>query len=118
MAGDYLYASLPLVHKEKVTGHHHPYAFKPRMGHSSSSREKIMDDENNNMSQTQSETNGEPRRETFTMHEEGTWANSEFTHPQIPIAQSILDQSKMRQQRNQSPKAHNVAKCQSQKEQQ
>ncbi|MBW0510536.1 hypothetical protein O181_050251 [Austropuccinia psidii MF-1] len=113
-----LYASLPLVHEEKVTGCHHPYASKPRMGHARPSREKIMDDEDENMSQTQSETNGEPRRENFTMHEEGTWENSEFTHPQIPISQSMLDQSKMRKQRNQSPKAHNVSKHESQKEQQ
>ncbi|MBW0571123.1 hypothetical protein O181_110838 [Austropuccinia psidii MF-1] len=37
---DELYASSPLVHKEKVTGRHHPYASKPRMGHASSSIEK------------------------------------------------------------------------------
>ncbi|MBW0583313.1 hypothetical protein O181_123028, partial [Austropuccinia psidii MF-1] len=50
---DELYASSPLVHKEKVTGHHHPYASKPRTGHASSSREKIVDDEDENMSLTQ-----------------------------------------------------------------
>ncbi|MBW0525837.1 hypothetical protein O181_065552 [Austropuccinia psidii MF-1] len=33
---DELYASSPLVHKEKVTGHHHPYASKSRTGHASS----------------------------------------------------------------------------------
>ncbi|MBW0573377.1 hypothetical protein O181_113092 [Austropuccinia psidii MF-1] len=27
------YASSPLIHKEKVTGRHHPYASKPRTGH-------------------------------------------------------------------------------------
>ncbi|MBW0520614.1 hypothetical protein O181_060329 [Austropuccinia psidii MF-1] len=51
-------------------------------------------------------------------HEQGTHSNSEFTHPQIPLAQSMLDQSKMRQQRNKACKAHNVAKRASQKEQQ
>ncbi|MBW0467093.1 hypothetical protein O181_006808 [Austropuccinia psidii MF-1] len=45
MAGDEIYASSPLVHKEKLTGRHHPYASKPRTGHASSSREKIVDDE-------------------------------------------------------------------------
>ncbi|MBW0579729.1 hypothetical protein O181_119444 [Austropuccinia psidii MF-1] len=40
---DELYASSPLVHKEKVTGCHHPYASKPRTGHASSSRETIVD---------------------------------------------------------------------------
>ncbi|MBW0484024.1 hypothetical protein O181_023739 [Austropuccinia psidii MF-1] len=29
------YPSSPLVHKENVTGHHHPYASKPRTGHAS-----------------------------------------------------------------------------------
>ncbi|MBW0467313.1 hypothetical protein O181_007028 [Austropuccinia psidii MF-1] len=42
---DELYTSSPLVHQENVTGHHHPYAFKARTAHASSSREKIMDDE-------------------------------------------------------------------------
>ncbi|MBW0574965.1 hypothetical protein O181_114680, partial [Austropuccinia psidii MF-1] len=69
------------------------------------------------MSPTQSETHGEPRRDNFTMHEEGTWENSERTHPQKPIAQSMLDQSKMRQQRNQAHKTHNMEKCASQKDQ-
>ncbi|MBW0568172.1 hypothetical protein O181_107887 [Austropuccinia psidii MF-1] len=32
---DELYASSPLVHKEKVTGCHHPYASKPRTAHAS-----------------------------------------------------------------------------------
>ncbi|MBW0492939.1 hypothetical protein O181_032654 [Austropuccinia psidii MF-1] len=118
MAGDEVYASLPLVHKEKVTGCHHPYASKPRMGHSSSSRERIVDDEDGHMSLTQSETNDEPRRANFTVQEQGTKSNSELTHPQIPLAQSVLDQYKMRQQRNQAREAQNVAKCASQKEQQ
>ncbi|MBW0471849.1 hypothetical protein O181_011564 [Austropuccinia psidii MF-1] len=60
---DELYASSPLVHKEKVTGRPHPYASKPRTGHSSSSREEIVDDEDENMSPTQSETNDEPMRD-------------------------------------------------------
>ncbi|MBW0541921.1 hypothetical protein O181_081636 [Austropuccinia psidii MF-1] len=118
MAGDELYASSPLVHKEKVTGRHHPYASKPRTAHASSSREKIVDDEDENMSPTQMETNDEPRRDNFTGHEQGTQSNSEFTHPQMPLAQSMLEQSKVRQQRNQACKAHNVAKRASQKEQQ
>ncbi|MBW0501985.1 hypothetical protein O181_041700 [Austropuccinia psidii MF-1] len=54
---DTLYASLPLVHKKKVTGHHHPYCSKPRTAHASSSREKIVDDEDEDMSPNHSETN-------------------------------------------------------------
>ncbi|MBW0560968.1 hypothetical protein O181_100683 [Austropuccinia psidii MF-1] len=115
---DELYASSPLVHKEKVTGHHHPYASKPRTPHASSSREKMMDDEDENMSPAQMETNDESRRDNFTAHEHGTQSNSEFTHPQMPLAQSMLEQSKVRQQRNQDRKAHNVAKRENQKEQQ
>ncbi|MBW0564277.1 hypothetical protein O181_103992 [Austropuccinia psidii MF-1] len=118
MAGDELYASLPLVHKEKVTGHHHPYASKPRTGHASSSRVKIVDDEDENISLTQSERNDEPRRDNFMAHEQGTQSNSEFTHPQMPLAQSMLNQSEIRQQRNKARKAHNVAKRASQKEKQ
>ncbi|MBW0561785.1 hypothetical protein O181_101500 [Austropuccinia psidii MF-1] len=67
-----LYASSPLVHKEKVTGRYHPYASKPRTGHASSSREKIVDDEDENMSPTQIERNNEPRRDNFMAHEQGT----------------------------------------------
>ncbi|MBW0460899.1 hypothetical protein O181_000614 [Austropuccinia psidii MF-1] len=115
---DELYASSPLVHKENVTGCHHPYASKPRTGHASSSREEIVDDEDEKMSLTQSETNDEPRRDNFVVHEQGTQSNSEFTHPQMPLAQSMLDQSEVRQQRNLAHKAHNVAKHASQKEQQ
>ncbi|MBW0476604.1 hypothetical protein O181_016319 [Austropuccinia psidii MF-1] len=118
MAGDELYASSPLVHKDKVTGCCHPYASKPRTGHASSSREKIVDDEDENMSATQSEKNDEPRRENFMAHEQGTQSNSEFTHPQMRLAQSMLYQSEMRQQRNEGDKAHNAAKDASQKEQQ
>ncbi|MBW0505433.1 hypothetical protein O181_045148 [Austropuccinia psidii MF-1] len=70
------------------------------------------------MSLTQSETNYEPRGDNFMVHEQGTQSNSEFTHPQIPLAQSMLNQSEMRQQRNQACKACNVAKSASQKEQQ
>ncbi|MBW0477805.1 hypothetical protein O181_017520 [Austropuccinia psidii MF-1] len=94
---DELYSSSTLVHKEKVTGCHHQYASKPRTGHASSSREIVVDDEDENMSLTQSETNDEPRRDNLTAHEQGTQSNSEFTHPQIPLAPSILDQSEMRQ---------------------
>ncbi|MBW0538567.1 hypothetical protein O181_078282 [Austropuccinia psidii MF-1] len=115
---DELYASSPLVNKEEVTGNHHPYASKPRTVHASSSREQIVDDEDENMSSTQSETNDEPRRDNFMAHEQGTQSNSEFTHPQIPLSQTMLNQSKMRQRRNKACKAHNVAKRASQKEQQ
>ncbi|MBW0572710.1 hypothetical protein O181_112425, partial [Austropuccinia psidii MF-1] len=117
-ANDELYASSPLIHKEKVTGCHHPYASKPRVGHAISSREKIVDDEVENMSSTQSERNDEPRKDNFMAHEQGTQSNIEFTHPQMPLAQSILNQSKLRQQRNKACKAHNVAKRASHKEQQ
>ncbi|MBW0556373.1 hypothetical protein O181_096088 [Austropuccinia psidii MF-1] len=82
---DELYASSPLVHKEEVTGHHHPYAFKPRTGHASSSREKIVDDEDESMSLTQSERNDEPRRYNFTGHEQSTQSNSELTHFQMAL---------------------------------
>ncbi|MBW0568737.1 hypothetical protein O181_108452 [Austropuccinia psidii MF-1] len=116
-ASDELYASSPLVHKEKVTGHHHPYASKPRTAHASSSREKMVDDKDENMSLTQMETNDEQRRDDFTAHEHGTHSNSEFPPPQMPLSQSMLEQSKVRQQRNQARKAHNVAKRASQKEQ-
>ncbi|MBW0500935.1 hypothetical protein O181_040650 [Austropuccinia psidii MF-1] len=115
---DELYASSPLVYKEKVTGHHHPYASKPRMVHASSPRENILDDEDENMSLTQSERSDEPRRDNFTAHEQGTQSNSEFTHPQMALAQSMLEQSEMRRKRNQAHKAHNVEKHESQKEQQ
>ncbi|MBW0501184.1 hypothetical protein O181_040899 [Austropuccinia psidii MF-1] len=97
MEGDELYSSSTLDHKEKVTGCHHPYASKPRTGHASSSRERIVDDEDENMSLTQSETNDEPRRDNLTAHEQATQSNSEFTYPQIPLAQSILAQSEMRE---------------------
>ncbi|MBW0557305.1 hypothetical protein O181_097020 [Austropuccinia psidii MF-1] len=70
------------------------------------------------MSPTQSEINDEPRRENFMAHEQGTQSNSEFTHPQMPLAQSMLNQSKMIQRRNKALKAHNVEKHASQKEQQ
>ncbi|MBW0481066.1 hypothetical protein O181_020781 [Austropuccinia psidii MF-1] len=69
------------------------------------------------MSPTQSERNDEPRRDNSMAHEQSTQSNSEFTHPQMALAQSMLEQSKMRQQRNQAYKAHNVAKRASQKEQ-
>ncbi|MBW0573165.1 hypothetical protein O181_112880 [Austropuccinia psidii MF-1] len=85
--------------------------------HASSSREKMMDDEDENMSPTQMETNVEPQRDNFTAHENGTQSNSEFTHPQMPLAKSMLEESKVRQQRNQACKAHNVEKREIQKEQ-
>ncbi|MBW0460425.1 hypothetical protein O181_000140 [Austropuccinia psidii MF-1] len=80
---DELYASSPLVHKEKVTGCHNPCASKPRIAHASSSREEIVDYEDENISPNHSETNDEPRRDNFMAHE-GTQSNSELTHPQIP----------------------------------
>ncbi|MBW0489762.1 hypothetical protein O181_029477 [Austropuccinia psidii MF-1] len=70
------------------------------------------------MSPTQIETNDEPRRDNFTAHEQGTQSNSEFTHLQMPLAQIMINQSGMRQRRNQACKAHNVAKRASHKEQQ
>ncbi|MBW0491329.1 hypothetical protein O181_031044 [Austropuccinia psidii MF-1] len=70
------------------------------------------------MSPTQSARNYEPRRDNFTAHEKGTESNSAFTHPQMPLAQSMLNQSEMIQQRSKACKAHNMAKCASQKEQQ
>ncbi|MBW0589216.1 hypothetical protein O181_128931 [Austropuccinia psidii MF-1] len=88
---DELYASSPLVYEEKVTGCHHSYASKPRTAHASSSREKIVNDEDENMSLTQNERNDEPRRDNFTAHEKGTQSNSEVTHPQMPLSQSMLD---------------------------
>ncbi|MBW0485826.1 hypothetical protein O181_025541 [Austropuccinia psidii MF-1] len=97
---DELYASSPLVHKEKVTGLHHPYAWKPRTAHASSSRGTIVDDEDEKMSPNNGETNDEPRRENFMVHEEGTKSNRELTHPQMPLSQSMLEQSKIRQQGN------------------
>ncbi|MBW0568003.1 hypothetical protein O181_107718 [Austropuccinia psidii MF-1] len=72
-----LYASSPLVHKEKVTELHHPYASKPRTAHANSSREKIMNDEDEIMSPSHSETNDEPRSDNFTPHEEGTQSNNQ-----------------------------------------
>ncbi|MBW0563700.1 hypothetical protein O181_103415 [Austropuccinia psidii MF-1] len=110
MTGDELYASFPLVYKEKVT--------KPRTADSSSSSEKIVDHEDENMSPNHSETNDEPSQDDFMAHEEGTQSNSEFTHPQMPLTQSMLKKSKIRHQRNQAHKSHNVAKRASQKEKQ
>ncbi|MBW0521150.1 hypothetical protein O181_060865 [Austropuccinia psidii MF-1] len=102
MEGDEFWVSFPLVYKEKVTGHHHPYASKPRMAHSSSLREKSMDYEEENMYPSKSETIGEPRRNNFMVKEEGTQSNNEFTHPQMPLSQSMLDQYENIQQRNQA----------------
>ncbi|MBW0520033.1 hypothetical protein O181_059748 [Austropuccinia psidii MF-1] len=116
MEGDELYVYLPLVCKEKVTGRHHPYASKPRTGHASSSREKMVGDEDENMSPNQSKTNDDPRREDFMVHEEGTQSNTEFTNLQMPISQSMLDKSEVRQQRSQACKPQNMAKRPSQKE--
>ncbi|MBW0493105.1 hypothetical protein O181_032820 [Austropuccinia psidii MF-1] len=84
--GDELYASLPLVHKKRVTGCNHLYASKPRTAHASSSREKMAGYEDEKMSPNQSETYDDPRRENFMVHEEDTQSNSEFTNPQMPIA--------------------------------
>ncbi|MBW0472168.1 hypothetical protein O181_011883 [Austropuccinia psidii MF-1] len=102
IAGDELYASSPLLHEEKFTGCHHPSASKPRTAHASSLREKIVDDEDENMSPNHSETNDEPRRDDFISHEEGTQSNSELTHPKIPLAQGMLEQSKIIKKMNQA----------------
>ncbi|MBW0518155.1 hypothetical protein O181_057870 [Austropuccinia psidii MF-1] len=67
---------------------------------------------------TQSERNDEPRRDNFMAHEQGTQSNSEFTHPPMGLAQSMLEQSKVRQKRNKALEAHHVAKLASQKEKQ
>ncbi|MBW0476856.1 hypothetical protein O181_016571 [Austropuccinia psidii MF-1] len=91
-----------------ITGHHHLYASTPRTAHASSSREKIVDDEDETMSPNHSETNDEPRRDNFMELEEGTKSNCEFTHPQMPLSQGMLEQSKIRKQRNQAHKDHNV----------
>ncbi|MBW0499647.1 hypothetical protein O181_039362 [Austropuccinia psidii MF-1] len=118
MAGEEIYASSLLVHREKVTGGHCPYSSKPRTAHSTSSRETIVYDEDENMSPNHSQKNDEPRRDNFTAHEEGTQSNTKLTYPQMPIAQSMLKQSEIRKQRKQAHKARNVAKGESQKEQQ
>ncbi|MBW0490160.1 hypothetical protein O181_029875 [Austropuccinia psidii MF-1] len=86
--------------------------------HASSSRKEIMDDEDENMSLNHSETNDEPRRDDFMRNGDGTQSNSEFTHPQMPLAQSMLEKSKIRMQRNQACKAQNLEKHANQKEQQ
>ncbi|MBW0587016.1 hypothetical protein O181_126731 [Austropuccinia psidii MF-1] len=70
------------------------------------------------MSQTQMETNDEPRREDLMAPEHGAQSNSDFTHPQMGLSQSMLEQSEVRQKRNQACEAHNVAKRASQKERQ
>ncbi|MBW0461160.1 hypothetical protein O181_000875 [Austropuccinia psidii MF-1] len=64
------------------------------------------------------EKSGEQRRNSFMAHEEGTPSDSEFPHPQITLIEFFLDQSEMRQQRNQAFNSHNVAKPESQKEKQ
>ncbi|MBW0584755.1 hypothetical protein O181_124470 [Austropuccinia psidii MF-1] len=70
------------------------------------------------MSSTQSATNGEQMRDSLTAHEEGTQPNSDFTNPQKPYGQTILDQYKIRKQRSQVLKAHNMVKHESSKEKQ
>ncbi|MBW0562209.1 hypothetical protein O181_101924 [Austropuccinia psidii MF-1] len=105
----------PIEDCEKFTGRHHPYASKTRTAHASSPRGKIVDDEDEKMSPNHSETTDEERRDDFTVHEEGIQSNGEFTHPQIPLAKSMFEQSKIQQQKDQACKAHNVAKCASQK---
>ncbi|MBW0546691.1 hypothetical protein O181_086406 [Austropuccinia psidii MF-1] len=70
------------------------------------------------MSPNYSEKNDEQRSDNFMAHEEGNQSKSEFTHPQFPLTQSMVEQSKVRQQRNQACKVHNVARHASQKEQQ
>ncbi|MBW0478962.1 hypothetical protein O181_018677 [Austropuccinia psidii MF-1] len=45
---------------------------KPRTAHASSSREKIVDDEDEDMSPNHSETDYEPRGDNLMVHEEGT----------------------------------------------
>ncbi|MBW0527507.1 hypothetical protein O181_067222 [Austropuccinia psidii MF-1] len=62
MAGDEFYSSSPLVHKQRVIGHHNLCTSNTRMGHARTSREKGVDDEDEKKSPTQSEMNGKPRR--------------------------------------------------------
>ncbi|MBW0563994.1 hypothetical protein O181_103709 [Austropuccinia psidii MF-1] len=114
MAGDELCASSPLVHKEKVTGCHYPYASKPRTGHAGSSKEEIVDEDDDNMSPTQSERNDGPRRDNFMAHEQST----QSPHPQMGLTQSMLEQSKVGWERNHALKSHNMARHAIQKEQQ
>ncbi|MBW0501454.1 hypothetical protein O181_041169 [Austropuccinia psidii MF-1] len=45
-------------------------------------KRKIVDDEDENMSPTQSERNDEPRRDNFTAHEQGTKSNNETAREQ------------------------------------
>ncbi|MBW0544343.1 hypothetical protein O181_084058 [Austropuccinia psidii MF-1] len=94
MEADDLYAYSTLVHKEKVTGHHHPYASKPTPGHSSSSRENIVDDEDNDMPPNNSETNDEPRRHDFKVHEKGPQSNSEFPTRKCPSHRVCLSNTR------------------------
>ncbi|MBW0496353.1 hypothetical protein O181_036068 [Austropuccinia psidii MF-1] len=117
MEGVEVYTSSPIFHKERVTGNHHLYAFNPKMGHSCTLRVHLVNDEDENMSPTQSETKGKPRREDLMVHEKGTKRNSEFTHPQMALAHSLLEQSEIRQKRNKSCKSLNVEKGSSQKDQ-
>ncbi|MBW0462411.1 hypothetical protein O181_002126 [Austropuccinia psidii MF-1] len=77
----------------------------------------FFDYEDEKMSQNQSETNCEPRRNNFMAHDNETQAKSEFTHPQMPIDQIMLYQSEMSQKRNQACKYQNLVKNASQKEQ-
>ncbi|MBW0475021.1 hypothetical protein O181_014736 [Austropuccinia psidii MF-1] len=77
-----------------------------------------MDDGDENMSPNNSETNDKPRRDNLSAHEEGTQSNSEFTHPQMPLTQSMLEKSEIRHKKNQACKALNVEKHASQKEKQ
>ncbi|MBW0563185.1 hypothetical protein O181_102900 [Austropuccinia psidii MF-1] len=60
------------LNQKKVTGNHNPYASKPRTAHASSSRDNMVDDEDENISPNQSETNDDPRRDNFMAPEEGT----------------------------------------------
>ncbi|MBW0490388.1 hypothetical protein O181_030103 [Austropuccinia psidii MF-1] len=118
MAGVEIYTSSPLFHKERVTGNHHLYAFNPKISHACTLRVSLVNDEDENMSPTQNETNGKPRREDLMVHEKGTKSNSELTHPQMALAHSLLEQSEIRQKRNKYCKSLNVGKKSSQKDQQ
>ncbi|MBW0460596.1 hypothetical protein O181_000311 [Austropuccinia psidii MF-1] len=79
-------------------------------------QEQLMPVRQEKMSPNHSETNDEPRRDHFMVDEKGIQSNGWFTHPQMPITQSMLEKYKIRKQRNKEPKAQNMKKCASQKE--
>ncbi|MBW0593178.1 hypothetical protein O181_132893, partial [Austropuccinia psidii MF-1] len=84
----------PIEDREKSHWTSSSISLKTKNGSCQFTREKIVDDEDENMSPIHSETNEDPRRDNFMAHEEGTQSNIDFTHPQMPLAQSMLEQFK------------------------